>query len=795
MSGERRFRWLGVARWLRRMRGEKWRVLVALLAAFTALALGVAGAVSGVEVGLLWLPVLPGVLLGWVLGASPAGAPVAVLVAALSGPLLIAVQVGNLGRPLLAVAEAALRLVRQAVVLRAWPTAAPVVAEWSEVTGAAGTLVGRVVTWALALAQGEPVFDPVATAVLWLAALWVAAVWAGWTVRRRNRPVRALLPAMMLLGGAVTVSGGSALTLIPAVGLALVLRAGAAHEAREAGWRRQDVGFSSRYGRDVRWAAAGLALGLMVVALVVPSLSIYRVLEVARDLAEQERGQEVARSLGLDPPERAAPADVFLEQRRGGLPTRHLIGSGPELSEEPVMAITVEQPAAVAGRLRYWRGVTYDTYTGRGWETASTTTVAYEAGETAGAVVEGQTPVRLAVRRLREGGDLLYTAGTPVTVDGDFQIAWRARYPDAGIFTDFFAASLAGAAPGGDAAGPASYRVDARVPLFGETELRDVAWAISPYIADRYLALPDGVSGRVRALARDLTVTEPTPYDRALAIEDHLRQFPYTLDLPAPPADREIADYFLFDLQRGYCDYYATTMVVLARAAGLPARLATGYVGGTFDEEANATIVTADLAHAWPELYFPGHGWIPFEPTAGRAVLERPEEEAAEIGEEAALEPITAARVRAFWGRALRIGGGVLLAAAAVLLGRWLLHLWRLRSLPPDRALRRLFANVQRGGRRMEVVPEVGETAHEFAGRLNARLLVMTAGRGGGRSLASAPEAVDWLTDVYARSQFSPDAPRPEQQGRAVACWLRLQIQLWWAAVLWRGRRVGGRSR
>lgn len=779
-----------MGRWLKQVREVRWRTFGLLLAAFNVLALGVASAVRGVEYGLLWLPVFLGLLLGWALGASAFTAGQAALVTVLLGFSLIPFQVGNLGAPLLAFAGAIMRFARQAVVLRAWPDAGHVQLRWNEVAGAVGTPIGRLADWALALVQGEPAFDPVATAILWLAALLAVAAWAGWVVRRRNRPLRALLPAMMLLAAAATVTGGDALALIPVVGLALVLCARAAHAGREEAWQREAIDFSFRFGRDVTWAASGLALGLMVIALLVPSVSIYGLLDVAGDLARQEQGQKVARSLGLDPPGEAPPVDVFVDQRQGGLPTRHLIGSGPELSEEAVLAITVEQPQEVAGRLRYWRGVTYDSYTGRGWETAGTTTVAYEAGEQAGAIVERQQPVRLMIRPLREVGTLLYAAGTPVTVDRDFQIAWRARYPEAGVFTDFFAASLAGTERRD---GSAAYRVDARVPLLTETELRETVWEIPEYIADRYLPLPESVSGRVRALARDLTATEPTPYDRALAIERHLRRFPYTLDLPAPPADREIAGYFLFELQRGYCDYYATTMVVLARAAGLPARLATGYVGGAFDEENGQYIITADRAHAWPELYFPGYGWIPFEPTGGRAAIDRPRAETPAAEEMAgAMEPITVARTRALLRRALRIGGGVLLAAAAVLVSRWVFHLGQLRSLPPDQAFRRLFSDVQRSGRRMEVGPEVGETAHEFAGRLNARLLHVAAGGRGAWALVSAPETVNWLTDIYVRSLFSPHRARGEQQTQVIARWLRLHLQLWWATLLWQGEKVAG---
>jgi transglutaminase-like putative cysteine protease len=64
-------------------------------------------------------------------------------------------------------------------------------------------------------------------------------------------------------------------------------------------------------------------------------------------------------------------------------------------------------------------------------------------------------------------------------------------------------------------------------------------------------------------------------------IEDYLRTYPYNLDVPIPPAQHDITDYFLFDLKKGYCDYFATSMVVLSRLAGIPARLAIGYVTGT----------------------------------------------------------------------------------------------------------------------------------------------------------------------------------------------------------------------
>jgi len=143
-------------------------------------------------------------------------------------------------------------------------------------------------------------------------------------------------------------------------------------------------------------------------------------------------------------------------------------------------------------------------------------------------------------------------------------------------------------------------------------------WQPSVSTSDE-LKLPDSVPERVYELAYDLTRDRPTIYDKALAIETWLRgSFPYDTEVPATPPGRDFVDYFLFDLQRGYCTYYATSMVVLCRAVGIPARYVEGFAPAP-DPVANAPgryVATGEEAHAWCEVFFPGFGWIPFEPTA-----------------------------------------------------------------------------------------------------------------------------------------------------------------------------------
>ncbi|MFQ5875635.1 MAG: DUF4129 domain-containing transglutaminase family protein, partial [Dehalococcoidia bacterium] len=102
---------------------------------------------------------------------------------------------------------------------------------------------------------------------------------------------------------------------------------------------------------------------------------------------------------------------------------------------------------------------------------------------------------------------------------------------------------------------------------------------------------------------------------KAAAIERYLRKIMfYSTDIEPPPEDADGVDYFLFTSMRGYSSYFASAMTVMLRTIGIPARLAVGYSTGDWDEEQNAYVVRSSNAHAWPEAYFPGYGWISFEP-------------------------------------------------------------------------------------------------------------------------------------------------------------------------------------
>jgi transglutaminase-like putative cysteine protease len=135
-----------------------------------------------------------------------------------------------------------------------------------------------------------------------------------------------------------------------------------------------------------------------------------------------------------------------------------------------------------------------------------------------------------------------------------------------------------------------------------------------------WLQLPPALPDRVRALSTQLTATAPTRYDAVLAVEAWLRaNATYTLDSPVPERGEDAVDRFLFVDRIGFCEQFAAAETVLLRAAGIPARLASGLAVGVPDENGRRVFREKDL-HAWVEVFYPGVGWSPSDPTAGVAL-------------------------------------------------------------------------------------------------------------------------------------------------------------------------------
>ena len=185
-----------------------------------------------------------------------------------------------------------------------------------------------------------------------------------------------------------------------------------------------------------------------------------------------------------------------------------------------------------------------------------------------------------------------------------------------------------------------SYRATVSVSTATESDLSAAGTEYPSWILDRYLQLPGTMPSRVIDLAHELTEDMETPYEKAIAIRDYLRTLEYALDIEAPPDGTDGVDYFLFELKKGYCQYFASAMAVLLRASGVPSRMVAGYGPGALMEQYGPgdmmgrgsavwqewqDALAVQNSHGWTEVFFPGYGWISFEPTPGRPVITRGE--------------------------------------------------------------------------------------------------------------------------------------------------------------------------
>ncbi|MEW9670329.1 transglutaminase domain-containing protein [Ammoniphilus sp. 3BR4] len=183
----------------------------------------------------------------------------------------------------------------------------------------------------------------------------------------------------------------------------------------------------------------------------------------------------------------------------------------------------------------------------------------------------------------------------------------------------------------------AGYEALISIPLINEERLKQSSTDYPEEIQD-YLQLPLGLPARVRQLAKEITEGHQDPYSKSYAIQQYLKHlggYQYEkLDVPYLHEGQDFVDQFLFESKKGYCDHFSSSMTVLLRASGIPARYVKGFSTGDMilkDEQNYEVAIRNKNAHSWVEVYFSGYGWIPFEPTPG---FSHPTKQDVEVNEE-----------------------------------------------------------------------------------------------------------------------------------------------------------------
>lgn len=330
-----------------------------------------------------------------------------------------------------------------------------------------------------------------------------------------------------------------------------------------------------------------------------------------------------------------------------------------------------------------------------------------------------------------------------------------------------------------------SYQATVLVPTASETDLRAAGTEYPGWVLDRYLQLPDAMPSRVTDLAEELTRDAETPYEKAVAIRDYLRTLDYALDIEAPPDGADGVDYFLFELEKGYCQYFASAMTVLLRASGVPSRVAAGYGPGEMIEphgpdemdefppgewQAPQHMFIIRESHSWSEVFFPRYGWISFEPTPAYplvihgSLLPLPPPDAGEgAGEANDVGPLPAEGedIEAgtpWYVRLLGISLG--LAALGVIL--WLG--WR-RLLGQVTEPRVAYARIGYLAGLSGLGPEESMTPYEYGRRLGAVVPDMSA-------------TLDKIVDAYVRTCYGRRSLSSEDRSHIAGAWLQVRNRL-----------------
>lgn len=330
------------------------------------------------------------------------------------------------------------------------------------------------------------------------------------------------------------------------------------------------------------------------------------------------------------------------------------LGGPLAVSDTPVF--TARTP-----ELTYWRGESKSFYDGKGWSKKAASVIA-DAGDPEAAALSAVQGAGMAARLSAGGaalqsaadsapdpagsGEMLERTGTSsgstalvtqeIMYDGSRPLNMvfsggaveeilslytleGKELPQSVLETDRESGFI-GLKPGQGQLGYARLKV--RLPGYDANALIAAQGPVPQAIEDAYLQLPDGLPERVRRLAADISAPGATPYAKALLIESYLQEhYRYSLtDVSVPEKGQDFVDAFLFGGKGGYCDYFSTSMAVMLRSVGVPARWVKGFSPGqtVSEEDGVRTVeVRGKNAHSWVEAYIPSAGWTAMDPTPG----------------------------------------------------------------------------------------------------------------------------------------------------------------------------------
>lgn len=445
--------------------------------------------------------------------------------------------------------------------------------------------------------------------------IWAAGQFAAFAVLRRHRPLPAIVlaGAIMLLNVLITVRDQYAhLVIFVAAALVLVIRLNLFEQARE--WRSRGMRDVSDISTSfLRSGAAFVIVAIVGSTALAANASSAPLGRVWNDFDDEllEIGFSVNRWLGGVTGAARGPNILFTPNQT----LRDVWFS----STAEVFRASVSD-----GQGRRWRGATYDSFDGQSWQQLDPDLRLIEAGtrifrDTPEAVVPGTgwEGVSVTVTPAEYGGDVYVAPAVPLTIDQPSELVLHRG--DEGFLAGELSTGIQSGVP---------YTVESLVRLtrgrdaLTATHLASAGTAYPDWV-DRYRRVrPESIGETVYSTARAIRSRLPSnrqnPYHVAVAIQDYLYRggdFTYSTDVRGLCAGEKRVDCFL-RVKTGFCEHFATAMVMMLRSVDIPARYVLGYLPGR-EQDDGMWLVDGSAAHAWVEVFFPGYGWVEFDPTPG----------------------------------------------------------------------------------------------------------------------------------------------------------------------------------
>jgi transglutaminase-like putative cysteine protease len=479
------------------------------------------------------------------------------------------------------------------------------------------SVVGRLFFSTADFFARQPVEDPLFFIALMSIAFWIISSWAAFALVRSQNYLGAVLPSaigLLIIQNYDSGVAGRLWFLAFFAFIALLLLGRLQFLQNKLSWRARRIFVSPDNSVDLTSSMAVAASLIILVAWTVPaSLSSMnsavktwnRITRPWHDFTERMENAVSA----LESPSGGKRGEFFGSELQ--------LGSGFPLSDLVMFEVQApDLPTEEKPPRYYWRGRTYDRFVNGQWQTSGTVRDEYSPAVTNPLAVDMQEklPAHFVFRTGNTNFSLLYSPAQPVWVSrpgvtfavpaaaGKDIVAWHA-YP---------------ALRGGE-----TYQVDALLSNPDRQQLQEAGTAYPEWVTQKYLQMPNGFSPRIQALAREITAEAQTPFEKAIAVTRYLREnITYSQTIAEAPRNRDRLEWILFEYKQAYCVYYASAEVLMLRSVGVPARMAVGFTQG--ERDGDNYVVRRLNSHAWPEVYFPGIGWVEFEPTAGQAPLERP---------------------------------------------------------------------------------------------------------------------------------------------------------------------------